>query len=105
MSQTIVCACCGQKGIRRGRGLRRSCYSRMHRAGRLDEFQRIRPAQVEKFDWVVVERLLAGRDAVVHSAERDATARALLARGMKPHLVADACGMSSETANRMAVAA
>jgi hypothetical protein len=34
-----VCACCGQPGTLTAFGLRRRCYQRRYRAGRLDEWK------------------------------------------------------------------
>lgn len=48
----------------------------------------------QRFDWVVVERLLAGIPTPVHPDEREATVRELVRRGMPPSAAADVCGMS-----------
>ena len=67
-------------------------------------YERVRGVdQVDRFDWVVVERLLAGRAAVVHPSEREATARELVRRGMDPSPAGYVCGMSGTTV-RLALA-
>lgn len=48
----------------------------------------------QRFDWVVVERLLAGIPTPVHPDERDATVRELVRRGMSLTAVARVQGWS-----------
>ena len=48
----------------------------------------------QRFDWVVVERLLAGIPTPVHPDERDATVRELVRRGMSLTAVATVQGWS-----------
>ena len=105
MSQrVVVCQHCRRERTHKARGLCQTCYSRMKRAGELDMYERVRGVdQVDRFDWVVVERLLAGRDAVVHPSEREATARELVRRGMDPYPAGEVCGMSG-TSVRLVVA-
>lgn len=106
----MVCQHCRRESPNWGRGLCRACHRRLTRAGELDRYRPtlVRPApacdQVDRFDWVVVERLLAGRAAEVHPAERDATVRELIARGMAPCRAGVLCGLSGATALRLAVA-
>lgn len=106
----VVCQHCHQESPNWGRGLCRACHRRLTRAGELDRYRPtlVRPApacdQVDRFDWVVVERLLAGMAAKVHPAERDATVRELIRRGMPPTTAGIRCGMSGSTAMRMAEA-
>ena len=105
MSQrVVVCQHCRRERTHKARGLCETCYSRMKRAGELDMYERVRGVdQVERFDWVVVERLLAGRAAVVHPSEREATVRELVRRGMDPSPAGYVCGMSGTTV-RLALA-
>lgn len=105
MSQrVVVCQHCRRERTHKARGLCETCYSRMKRAGELDMYERVRGVdQVDRFDWVVVERLLAGRAAVVHPSEREATARELVRRGMDPSPAGYVCGMSGTTV-RLALA-
>ena len=100
----MVCQHCRRERTHKARGLCETCYSRMKRAGELDMYERVRGVdQVDRFDWVVVERLLAGRAAVVHPSEREATARELVRRGMDPSPAGYVCGMSGTTV-RLALA-
>ena len=46
----------------------------------------------QRFDWVVVERLLAGIPTPVHPDEREATVRELVRRGMSLTAVATVQG-------------
>ena len=48
----------------------------------------------QRFDWVVVERLLAGIPTPVHPDEREATVRELVRRGMSLTAVANLQGWS-----------
>ena len=100
----MVCQHCRRERAHKARGLCETCYSRMKRAGELDMYERVKGVdQVDRFDWVVVERLLAGRAAVVHPSEREATARELVRRGMDPSPAGYVCGMSGTTV-RLALA-
>lgn len=102
--RVVVCQHCRRERTHKARGLCETCYSRMKRAGELDMYERVRGVdQVDRFDWVVVERLLAGRAAVVHPSEREATARELVRRGMDPSPAGYVCGMSGTTV-RLALA-
>lgn len=103
-SRIVVCQHCRRERTHKARGLCETCYSRIKKAGELDMYERVKGVdQVDRFDWVVVERLLAGRAAVVHPSEREATARELVRRGMDPYPAGYVCGMSGTTV-RLALA-
>lgn len=61
--------------------------------------------QVDRFDWVVVDRLMSGKRARVHPAERDATFRELVERGMSVSAAGEKCGLSGASIERMVVTA
>ena len=102
---TVTCARCATARTHYARGLCRPCYRNLQKRQGLDRYEltRIVP-QVDRFDWVVVERLMSGQEAVVHPSERDATARELVRRGLPRYNAAELCGMSGKTL-RQAVAA
>lgn len=103
----VICAHCHQDRTHNARGLCPACYRRLHRTGGLDAYGAIRQVvpQIDRFDWVVVDRLMGGRPATIHPTERDATARALIARGMSAYRVGELCGLSGSMVADLEVAA
>lgn len=97
----VTCAECHRDRAHRARGLCSGCYQRSRRTVR-GTASRSLPGQVNRFDWVVVERLMRGEHVTVHPDERDATARELLNRGMPNHQVGEVCGMSRDTLREVA---
>lgn len=97
-TRAVTCANCREVGRHYARGLCPTCYNRIRKDRGLHEFMPVRVVpQVDRFDWVVVDRLLSGKSAVVHPSERAATARELVRRGLSRYNAAELCGMSGKT--------
>lgn len=84
------CACCGQEGELRARGLRASCLARLTREGTLDELYprktRTRAQMLE--DWQILKaRGLTKRQASVHMGYAPRTLEDLLLRAGKAGLL------------------
>lgn len=102
-ARIVECADCGQARRHYARGVCHPCYGRAYRAKVLAGYQPSRQtSQIDRFDWVVVERLMAGRRAEVHPSERDATARELIRRGVPRYDAGLLCGMSGKTLKEVA---
>lgn len=94
-ARAVTCANCRETGRHYARGLCPTCYNRIRKDRGLHEFMPVRVVpQVDRFDWVVVDRLLSGKAASVHPSERVATARELMRRGVGEHRAEQLCGVS-----------